>query len=153
MQVAKNEDVGEWLVTFTREVAVGPHECVLSLRIKHFRKSKNLTSMLASTEDLGPSGKNLQDTWSRMLQVLHGVTPPVAESIVAACPSIATFWNIYRNESRPGQTETVLQNAMVRLCESRTFKIGSPIGIHCVGVESSTWTGGIEAYLSEFCVN
>ena len=69
--------------------------------------------MLGTTDDLGPSGKTLPDTWSRMLQILNGVSPPVAEAIVQACPTIAQYWRRLQTESYRGETESFLQDSMV----------------------------------------
>ena len=97
----KKETVAEWLVTYTREIASRPYE-----------KYKQLgTSVQVAAEDLGKSGKNQTDTWSKMLQVLFGVTEPTAEAILQEFPTVRSLMDEYK--AHPEQAARLLTGITV----------------------------------------
>lgn len=107
MTTSRGETVTDWLVTYTREVAIRPYE-----------KLKMRATPKFAVDDLGPSGKTLGDTWSRMLHMLWGVTPPIAEAVLAAYPTIDSLLRAY-DEVGPERASRLLENVMV--CGARTM--------------------------------
>jgi hypothetical protein len=100
MTVMRGETFADWMVTYTREVAVRPYE-----------KLQMNVNTRVTIDDLGPSGKNLRDTWARMLQILSGFTPPVAEAVLQTYPTVQSLLQAYA--ANPAQAPRLLEDLVV----------------------------------------
>lgn len=81
IQCGKNELVGEWLLTVTREIASGPDTIARTMIV-----DENVC-----TDDGHGTGKDAAECWHKMLLTFHGVTPATATAIQRQYPSLREF--------------------------------------------------------------
>ncbi|KAI3652920.1 hypothetical protein MP228_002345 [Amoeboaphelidium protococcarum] len=103
INVYKGENVSEWILTLTREIASGP-----DVLVKTFAVDENIC-----TDDIGGSGKDLTDTWLRMLLQVFKITPPVAQAIVRQYPTVSSFRRTIGGIKSARQAEVVLGDMVV----------------------------------------
>ncbi|GAA6049782.1 hypothetical protein JCM3770_002158 [Rhodotorula araucariae] len=85
VSVDKVSEAVDWLEQLTFDVGQKPYQ-----RLKHSH-----VSLLGSAEDKVASGKDLQDTYIKMLAALPKVTEPVAKGIVAEYPTLRALYEAW----------------------------------------------------------
>ncbi|KAI3640834.1 hypothetical protein MIR68_001712 [Amoeboaphelidium protococcarum] len=85
-------------LTLTREIACGP-----DVIVKTFAVDQNICA-----DDIGGSGKDLSDTWMKMLLQEHMVTPPIVQAIINHYPTINQFRRALSRMKSARQAEQVL---------------------------------------------
>ncbi|BGP38448.1 hypothetical protein JCM10450v2_002394 [Rhodotorula kratochvilovae] len=85
VSVDKVPEAVDWLEQLTFDVGQKPYQ-----RLKHSH-----VSLLGTSEDKVASGKDLQDTYIKMLASLPKVTEPVAKGIVAEYPTLRTLYEAW----------------------------------------------------------
>lgn len=82
--------------------------------------------MNSLTDGLGPTGKDMSDTWSKMLQSLFSVTETTAKAITDSYPTISSLINAY--EEMPRVAPTLLSDISVVRSESgQSRRIGEAL--------------------------
>lgn len=114
VSVDKASEAADWLEQLTFDVGQKPYQCVplpspslpLALltpspskrRLKHSH-----VALLGTSEDKVQSGKDLQDTYIKLLASLPKVTEPVAKGIVAEYPTLRELYEAW--EACEGERE------------------------------------------------
>lgn len=79
-QLMKNDNIEEWILSLTREISSGP-----DILAKRFRTNAGVS---VSLDEKVSSGKTQSETWWKMLQILFGMTPSMAQAVVCAFPTM-----------------------------------------------------------------
>ncbi|GAA5891312.1 hypothetical protein JCM6882_004653 [Rhodosporidiobolus microsporus] len=85
VSVDKASEAVDWLEQLTFDVGQKPYQ-----RLKHSH-----ISLLGTVEDKIPSGKDLQDTYIKLLASLPRVTEPVAKGIVGEYPTLRALYEAW----------------------------------------------------------
>ena len=102
MTLEKDESVEEWLLSYSREIAIGPHEKV--------RYENNMTFAVS---DIGPCGKTYSEHWAKMLEQINGITPPIAQAILSSYPTVKSMWDEFADIANARQAVSLLADIPV----------------------------------------
>ncbi|GAA6063727.1 hypothetical protein JCM10212_001628 [Sporobolomyces blumeae] len=88
VSVDKVEEAVDWLEQISFDVGQKPYQ----------RHKQSHITILGTTEDKLPSGKDLQDTYIKMLASLKGVTEALAKGIAGEYPTLRTLFEAWEDQ-------------------------------------------------------
>ncbi|KAJ3089770.1 putative monocarboxylate transporter mch1 [Quaeritorhiza haematococci] len=104
VQISKDaEETADWVASYTREIAILPET-----------RHRSMEAFELKFGDSIKSGKDLTDTWSRMLQQVHLVNETYADAVISRYPTLTSLYNAYNNSRSVGEAQNVLADIQLR---------------------------------------